>query len=322
MMTTTIQDRYSPLLGDPAALRTAWADLLQQHHHLHGPDAARRLGVPEAALLASRLNGHGAIELQPDLTTLLAPSASWGKLLLAARNRMGVGLIIMDDAAVNVDGDQVCFRTHQQEARVTSLGISKCFLFEEHDAHGHTVSINWFDAQGDAVGRLFLMSKSGREAAQPWLNSQVKAHTSPLWAPGSGDAVPHVQVTPTTPIGAACHTLAQHEAAAHLGHAAVLACSRVAAFTVAMQGRGVAVRYQGPLAKTSSTPPAVHAVDAACKLHLRMADATLAQRLQADDGAVTLRLTDSDGGLLDFTPHEPPSNSGDWLKNLEEEVGS
>ena len=48
MMTTTIQDRYSPLLGDPAALRTAWADLLQQHHHLHGPDAARRLGVPEA----------------------------------------------------------------------------------------------------------------------------------------------------------------------------------------------------------------------------------------------------------------------------------
>jgi hypothetical protein len=83
------------LLAHPDALRLAWADLVAGNAHLHGPEVAQRLGVPEAAMLAARI-GHGATELVPDLAALLRPCGQWGKLLLAC----GFGQTV---AAASVD---------------------------------------------------------------------------------------------------------------------------------------------------------------------------------------------------------------------------
>ncbi|MDM7941402.1 MAG: ChuX/HutX family heme-like substrate-binding protein [Hydrogenophaga sp.] len=313
---TTVENRAAYLLANPDALRSAWSDLLQQHHHLHGPDAAQRLGVPEAALLASRM-GHGATELYTDLTELLAPCEAWGKLLLAARNRLGVGLFIMDDARVDVDQTLLRFRTSQHDALVTSQGISRCFLFEEHDAHGHTVSLNWFDAQGDAIGRLFLMSKSGREVAMPWLKAHPLQHASSVWSATVEANAPHLVLPLSGRNETAKQLMAQGKAAASLGQAALLACGHVKEVSVDVRGRGVAARYQGPLRKTSSTPPAVHAVDAACKLHLRMAGVIEALQVQSPDGSIGVRLLEADGGSIDLVPDESPARAGAWLAGLE-----
>lgn len=151
-------------LSNPDALRVAWADLVAQHPHLHGPEVALRLGVPEAAMIAARI-GHGAVELVPDLS-------------------------------------------------------------------------------------------------------------------------------------------------------AVLACGRAPVMRVGLQGRGLAVRHHGPLHKTMQTPGAVHASNAACKLHLRMSVASDISRLRFIDGTAALAVSDGEHGLLTLQAGHTPAEAEAWLQAI------
>lgn len=307
-MTTDSPD----VLQDPEALRLAWAALLAQNHHLHGPEAAAQLGVPEAALLASRV-GFGAVALQPDLATLLAQTGQWGKLLLAARNRLGVALLIMDDPEVMVSATEVVLRTEQHLARVALAGVDRCYLFEERDGHGHTVSLNWFDADGHVIGRLFLMSKSGREVAGPVLQAQALPHQERTWVPGRVPA-PEVVALEGGVEGTNRELACEGAPSGAWAEAAVLACSAAVPISVTWQGRGMAVRYQGPLGKSMRTPGAVHASDAACKLHLRMAACSRVSVREDADGGATLVLEEGDGGSLGLRAGESAAESLTWLE--------
>lgn len=301
-------------LSNPDALRVAWADLVAQHPHLHGPEVALRLGVPEAAMIAARI-GHGAVELVPDLSAVLAHVGTWGKVLLAARNRLGVALMVMDDPVLQQEASSLTLHTAQHWARIAVSGVERCFLFEERDHHGHTFSINWFDAQGHVIGRVFLMSKSGREVALPHLHALALPQQNPLWQVGD---VPLPSIvnwggdtdssTPLCDAGAATPRA--------LAEVAVLACGRAPVMRVGLQGRGLAVRYHGPLHKTMQTPGAVHASDAACKLHLRMGAANAVSRLSSIDGAVALGVSDGEHGLLTLQAGHSPAESEAWLQAI------
>ena len=304
------------LLAHPDALRQAWADLVAGNAHLHGPEVAQRLGVPEAAMLAARI-GHGATELVPDLAALLRPCGQWGKLLLAARNRLGVALMVMDDPHVTVEDTTVTLRTPQHLGQVGLLGVDRCFLFEERDHHGHTLSLNWFDAAGHVIGRLFLMSKSGREVAWPHLQAAVLPDQHPLWQPGDLP-VPALHVltdagVPLLPVSVAGVT-EEANSARTLAERAVLACAEVPVATVWLQGRGVAVRYHGPLPKAMRTPGAVHASDSACKLHLRMAPVGRVGQGEAANGGPVLVVDDGDGGQLGLRGGDTATASLAWVQ--------
>lgn len=300
------------LLQDPDALRRAWADLLTQHHHLHGPEAAALLGVPEAALLAARI-GFGATALAPDLAPLLASAGQWGKVLLAARNQLGVALFIMDDPEVTVTPQEVALQTDLHQARVALEGVDRCYLFEERDGHGHTFSLNWFDAYGQVIGRLFLMSKSGRELALPGLQARALARQERVWAPGQ-QPLPDVKVWADSSAHAEHPLMADGPLVRAWAESAVLACAPTPRMTVALQGRGLAARYQGPLGKSLRTPGAVHASDAACKLHLRMAACSRLLRHDQADGGAALVLRDADGGSLSFRAGTTATESVAWLE--------
>lgn len=308
----------STLLADPAALRQAWAALVADNAHLHGPEAAQRLGVPEAAMIAARI-GHGATELVPDLAAVLAPCGEWGKVLLAARNRLGVALMVMDAPVVMPGQTTLGLRTPQHLGRVAIQGVDRCFLFEERDHHGHTVSLNWFDGAGHAIGRLFLMSKSGREVAMPRLMGLALPDQAPLWRPGDA---PLPAVVTLADEGATCVEVptctgfAETPSARALAEEAVLALSRSDVATVTMHGRGMAVRYQGPLLKTMRTPGAVHASDSACKLHLRMGSVSRVEKQETGDG-VALVVDDGDGGQLSLRAGHTPTQAAEWLHSIE-----
>jgi putative heme degradation protein len=321
-MNHTIATPYRvDFLANPAALRQAWADLLAQNHHLHGPEVAARLGVPEAAMLAARI-GHGAVALVPDLAALLAPCGQWGKVLLAARNRLGVALMIMDDPAVQVHDTHVHLQTARHLGVVSTVGIDRCYLFEEHDHHGHTLSLNWFDGRGDVIGRLFLMSKSGREVALPVLHALALPNQNPHWQPG--EAMPSAVVLPDAPAASAVETdvWATGAATPAAAEQVVMACAAATDMTVVLQGAGVAVRYSGPLAKTMRTPGAVHAADSACKLHLRMDAATqlALAPASASDGAPTLWVQDGQGGSMAFAAGPWQAASQAWLATLAQKI--
>jgi|YNPMSStandDraft_2_1061718.scaffolds.fasta_scaffold10462_1 putative heme degradation protein len=143
-------EERADLLADPPRLYSRWRALLAEHRHLHGPEAAALLGVPEAALLASA-TGKGNTPLAGSLTDILAPVASWGRVLLAARNALGVHLNVMGRAHLELTAAEIVLHDEQHEIRLATTGIARIDLFEENDAHGRTLSLNWFDSSDCAT---------------------------------------------------------------------------------------------------------------------------------------------------------------------------
>jgi hypothetical protein len=296
---------------DPQALRRAWRELRERHPHLHGPDAAALLGVPEAALLASRV-GDGAVPLEPDLDVLLEGCAGWGKLLFAARNGLGVAIGILDDAEVLERGVALRLRAAAVCAHLDRRGAASAYLFEERDGHGHTVSLNWFDAAGHAVGRLFLMSKAGRERAEPMLRRHERSAVPGPWRPGPGAPVPVLGVRPPP------RSLRRLDGVAPsaIGERAVLGRDAAPGWHVHLDGPGVAIDYRGPLARASRTPPAVHATDALFKLHLRMQAACDVHVRESEDGLVALQWSDPHGGTLTLAPQVGHEAARAWIASI------
>jgi hypothetical protein len=286
------------LLADPPRLYARWRRLLAEHHHLHGPEAAALLGVPEAALLASA-TGRGNRPLVGTLADILAPVAGWGRVLLAARNALGVHLNVMAQASVEVHADGLQLLGERHHARLACRGIARIDLFEENDAHGRTLSLNWFDSAGHAIGRLFLMSKDGREVALPHLRQFEQAQPDDRWRPGAAPPPPLLlleRACDWRELGAPAQGPMPDATA--WATAAILCCDHPGGMELGMAGPGVAAVYRGPLGKVSHTGPAAHATDLLCKLHARPGAATAV--LAHGEHGISLR--SADGGELRLVP--------------------
>lgn len=302
---------------DPDRIVAAWRALLAEHHHLHGPESAAMLGVPEAALIASRV-GDGAVALRPHVAKWLASLRDWGKVLFAARCELGVVLAIGETDVLEIDASEARLRVRigRHDVAIDAAVVASGYLFEDRDAHGHTVSLNWFDGSGDCAGRVFLVSKSGREAAMPQLLAQALS-------PQSRRAV-------TTPVRAGCvahpalegnasgRALAEAADAARLMRRAILAVDGVPELTLALEGKGTSIVYRGPLGQPRDTPPAAHASAAECKLHARPDAAVAAWRWRrpgngAPDG---IRFDARDGGRLVLVPHGDAAAAAQWVDRI------
>lgn len=299
-------------LDDPDLIHDRWRKALLANPHLHGPEAAALLGVPEAALLASA-TGRGNQPLSGSFADMLTPIADWGRVLLACRNRLGVMLTILGSPRFDHRTPEFL---HVRDGPIQSLlstrGIDRIDLFQERDGHGTTLSLNWFDPDGQVIGRLFLMSKRGRAVATEFLMRFASPDTSRVWRQGVG-AGPQMVLWPDrmefreTPI-------ASGDSAAAWARAVVLGCARSDPIRVDADGFGVASRYAGPLGKVSVTGPAVHATDLLCKLHTRPAKAAQIRSAEHPDGRIALRVIDTDGAGLWV---EPAADHERWMGEIE-----
>jgi hypothetical protein len=287
-------EESAALLADPPRLHARWRALLAEHHHLHGPEAAALLGVPEAALLASA-TGRGNQPMAGSLADILAPLGGWGRVLLAARNALGVHLNVMAPVRLHNAGRELVLHSDQHEVRLATSGIARIDLFEEEDGHGRTLSLNWFDAAGHAIGRLFLMSKDGREIAQPHLARFALREPTAHWTPGAAEALPLLLLPG---VHQAHEQPARATQAAAWATAAILCADHPGGLELGMAGPGVAAVYRGSLAKVSHTPPAAHATDLLCKLHARPAAAQAVN----DIGEHGLSVRTADGSELRLVP--------------------
>lgn len=287
------------LLRDPDLLYARWRQALTEYHHLHGPEAAALLGVPEAALLASA-TGRGNQPLQVGLAKLLEPLAQWGRVLVAVRNRLGVKLDILARADIEAaTSSTLTIRGDQHQLCLSTEGVARIDLFEEEDGHGHTFSLNWFDGRGDVIGRLFLMSKSGREEALPWLQQFAVASPQAVWEAAPMALPPKVDVmTPQWLVG---EPVAQGPQVQAWATATILCCDQAPAMQLDMSGMGAASVYRGALGKTMHTPPGAHATDLLCKLHARP-QCAVAVRAITQGEVLGLQVLDADGGSLVFMP--------------------
>jgi hypothetical protein len=288
-------------------LRRAWAELRASQPHLHGPEAAAQLGVPEAALLSSRI-GHGSLEVSPDLSTLLAPAAEWSKLLVAGRSAFGVMLLVMGDVSVKARRGAVELRTATQSARLGAEGIARCYLFEEHDDHGHTVSLNWVDRNGDVIGRVFLLSKSARRIALPWIHARRAETQRSIWH-CERMPPPTLQHDPRR----SREPIARGDEAARLAARCLLAAGTLPGVRVELRSHGITLEYTGPLGKVWQTPPSIHASDLGCKLHLRLACARRVTLASDADDTECARIDAAEGSSLSLA--NPHARSGEpWVR--------
>jgi len=305
-------------LDDPDRVLAAWRSLLASNHHLHGPEAAAMLGVPEAALLAASV-GHGAVSLRADLPSLLALMPGWGKVLLAVRCGLGVELAIVEPDCVEFDpaAGTVRLSAARHAVLLDAHAAASCYLFEERDAHGHTFSVNWFDGAGDCAGRVFLISKSGRARALPALEAQAAQEQSRV--PPRSTARARRMPSEFSRADAMLEAVASGAHAAVLLRRAVLASKTVPEVEMVLEGIGGTACYRGGLATTMDTPPTVHAVDAACKLHARPPAVEAAHRWRSGSpGATGLRFDSADGGRLSLAALGP--GGGAWVERLLAEV--
>lgn len=153
-------------LADPQALRQDWEILKASRPHLHNPEAARLLGVPEAALIASRL-GAGAIRLPAAPLEILTPISEWRRVLVAVHNALGVSLALGQVDDVRQIDDAVRLTGEHLHTEFSATAVANVFWFVEVDEnHGRTRSLQFSDAAGQDVIKVFLFHKTAAAAAE------------------------------------------------------------------------------------------------------------------------------------------------------------
>ncbi|MBN9428191.1 MAG: hypothetical protein J0H09_16945 [Burkholderiales bacterium] len=297
---------------DGDRLLERWQALLARQPHLHIRQAATALQVPEAALLASRV-GTGAVRLAPRLREMLAGIEQWRKLFVVTPNRLGVSIAILNAQPLQEYGDPnapLLLLGDQHRIVIDTKRVHACYLFEDHDVHGHSLSLCWFDEHGNGLGKLFLRSRRGQEFAQPGLMAFALPEQSQRFvarALAASRVNDHRTATPC-----------DREHAARLARAALLDASRFQAVELSMTGGALTSTYQGTSPACSAQAQALHLVAAGCKLHLRLAPARSACAVRTLDGRAGLRVDTVDGSLSIVPCLDAPAGQR-WLDALLEQ---
>lgn len=143
-------------------------------------DAAKAIGVSEAELLATEV-GAGAIKLEGDFTELYKALPTLGRVMSLTRND---GCVLEHKGAfekINIQGE-----THKVGTLIGSIEARAFFNFwkfafasEVKTAHGSMKNIQFFDAAGVAVTKIYLLEEGGnREAYQKIVDTYRAAEQS------------------------------------------------------------------------------------------------------------------------------------------------
>lgn len=280
---------------DPDALLKDWRHLLQTHHHLHAPEAARMLGVAEAALVASRI-GSGALRLKPDIATILAPVSAWGRVLCAFSNPLGVHMPLgVVSAHIPSEDGMFCLHGLHMQAEIAIEAVADAYLFIDHDeSHGNTRSVQFHDANGAPILKVFIFHKTKFDAAQKHImglkaDDQSRGFHLASAAPGRFDA--RARSLAEDPVAewldtADMKTLIAKSFDASLAEGSV-------GFGIEMVGDHARVGWSGILSSVRLDEQMFHLHEADIRSHLRYGPMVRAARTQA--GALSI---DGEGGRL------------------------
>lgn len=262
----------------------SYQDLLQQHPHLHSPQAAKLLGVSEAALFIAmhQRDSENCLALKPDIVTLLQPVHDWRRLFAIQRNDLGV-LIHLMHANVRFTDDTVQLYDAQQAVYYPRQASHYVFCVREQGHRGHSVSLNFFDQQGHILAKLFLRSKRGQAIAWPfWMRHQVALPANAL------------QALPTfSPYQRSGSSLNAVQRAFLIG---IRELSLLSESRVSLTGRSGHSQFQGLIQNSKADHAWAHISEPEFRAHF---DAQNVSKLELIEGAqAELRAFDQAGGAL------------------------
>lgn len=294
------------LLDDPRLLAEAWERLKASRHHLHAPEAARLLGVPEAALVASRL-GQGALRLPADPALILASAHQWRRVLVALGSALGVHLSLDPVRLEGGAGATLRLVGPHLESAFDASRVAHVFWFVDvDDSHGRTRSLQMFDAAGEAVIKLFIFHKTAAAAAGKTFAALAAGIPQTPFQPGAaagpartvlpGAARPAPAVRQALP-GPAPEAFRQLFAALDGSHGPLC---------VTLEASHAWQRHTGPITHARADAAMVHLHEQDLRAHLRIGAVTSAVAEMDASGVVcSLVFGAVDGSQLRLEPAEP-----------------
>lgn len=336
-----------------ADLRAAHLALVDAEPRLRARDAAERLGVSEAQLLASH---EGATHLRPAFVELLTALPSLGPVMALTRNPSAVHEKRGVYPAPSFDGQVGLFHSPAIDLRVFLRAWHAAFALVEPHRGKLRRSLQFFDAQGEALHKVWLGDGSDVDA----FDTIVRSYRSDLpYAPGPARAAPTPAPLPTPeevaafldawrklqdthdffPLLRRFHldrlqalTFATEELAVPLRPAVAKdVIERAAAegqpIMVFVGNRGMVQIHAGPVRQTKELGPWMNVLDPDFNLHLRLdhvAEAWRVTKPTVDGDVHSIELFDDAGELIaqffgDRKPGVPESEG--WralVRSLEE----
>ncbi|WP_443190343.1 hemin-degrading factor [Pseudomonas indica] len=160
----------SPAAAPANDLYQAWQSLRAEQPRLRARDAAERLAVSEAELVASRL-GIDTVRLRPEWSVLLPALGELGYVMVLTRNEQCVHERkgFYREVSVSANGQMGLVVSPDIDLRLFLGGWASVFAVEEDSGRGILRSIQVFDRQGVAVHKVYLTERSEVAAWAPLL---------------------------------------------------------------------------------------------------------------------------------------------------------
>jgi putative hemin transport protein len=179
---TTSQASVQSYRDDPSALKAAWDEIRAAEKPMRTRDAANFLGVSECELVASEV-GHGVTRLDGPALDILKRVEGFGRVMALTRNegtvheRKGVYQNLSANGHVGLalgdDIDLRLFFSHWKHAYA--------IVDEAKDGNKENTkrSLQFFDAAGDAVHKIFLQPDSNLEEFELVMEGFAANHQVP-----------------------------------------------------------------------------------------------------------------------------------------------
>lgn len=164
------------LFDSPSQLKSAWDALKQDEPKLRIRDAAQKLGVSEAELLATGL-GENVIRLKSDFVDQVLKFPKLGKVMSLTRND---GCVLEHKGPfqkieiMQAGPQQIATVIGPIEQRLFFGGWKFGFAVSNETPHGPQNSLQYFDQEGNAVLKVFFQDQTDLEFAE----QLVREHTA------------------------------------------------------------------------------------------------------------------------------------------------
>jgi putative hemin transport protein len=159
---------------EPGGLLSAWRQLRKEESGIRIRDAAARLGVSEAELVAAR-SGQGVVELEPRWAEILRGLPSLGEVMVLTRNEFAVHEKVGRFDNVDVQPGHALVVNRDIDLRLFLGHWRFGFAVEEQVRSGRRRSLQFFDIDGTAVHKVYLREASDLDAYSALVQRHARA---------------------------------------------------------------------------------------------------------------------------------------------------
>jgi putative hemin transport protein len=156
-MTTSTLEKSNDLLS-------RWSQLKVTEPKIRIRDAAHKLGVTEAQLLAASVDGSTVLRLEPKFRDLITEIPGVGRVMALTRNESAVHERKGIYEGVDTKGHAGLVLGPDIDLRIFFSEWAHGFALNEEGEHGPRRSLQFFDARGNAVHKIFAQETTDAAA--------------------------------------------------------------------------------------------------------------------------------------------------------------